>query len=143
MSELLGLIVLIAILVPIVKWCRRAARRRGRGRQVRVQRVNQKDELWKRLEPPSVVPQIQRTILLCARGNKGIVTPAAVVASSKVSVRLTLSGAKKHLDQMVRDGDLELRITQSGSPPLVYVVPEFLTDASRKLLDDGSGNTVV
>jgi len=132
-SELLGLIVLIVILVPVVKWCRRAAGRRGR--QLRVPQVNQNDELWKRLERPSVVPQIQRTILLCARANKGIVTPGAVVASSKVSVQLTMAGAKKHLDQMVRDGDLELRITQSGSPPLVYVAPEFLTDASRKLLD--------
>lgn len=111
------LIFLITILVSVFKWRRRAAGRRGRGRQLPVLQVNQNDDLWKRLKRPSVVPRIQRTILLSARANKGIVTPSAVVSASKVSVRLTLAGAKKDLDQMVRDGDLELRITQSGPHP--------------------------
>ena len=37
---------------------------------------------------------------------------------------------------MLMQGDLELYATESGVPPLVYVVPEFLTEATRRQIDD-------
>ena len=42
-----------------------------------------------------------------------------------------LDVARKQLEYMVHQGDLELHASESGVPPLVYVVPEFLTDATR------------
>ena len=58
-------------------------------------------------------------------------TPAAVVASAYVKDGMSLSVARKQLDLLVKQGELEMYATESGVPPLVYVVPEFLTDVSR------------
>ena len=59
-------------------------------------------------------------------------TPAAVVATARVSDHVTLDVARRQLEYMVQQGDLELHASESGVPPLVYVVPEFLTDATRR-----------
>ena len=63
--------------------------------------------------------------------EQGIVTPAAVVATANLKDEISLSVARKQLDLMVKQGDVEIRATSSGEPPLVYVVPEFLTETSR------------
>ena len=76
--------------------------------------------------------QLQRVVLACAKKEKGIVTPAAMVATARASDRVTLNVAQRQLDYMVQKGDLELHASESGVPPLVYVVPEFLTDATRR-----------
>ena len=76
--------------------------------------------------------QLQRVVLACAKKEKGIVTPAAVVASSIARDRVTMAVAQRQLDWMVQNGHIEPHATESGVPPLVYVVPEFLTDATRR-----------
>ena len=68
--------------------------------------------------------------MACAKKEKGIVTPAAMVATARASDRVTLDVAQRQLDYMVQKGDLELHASESGVPPLVYVVPEFLTDTT-------------
>ena len=70
--------------------------------------------------------------MACAKKEKGIVTPAAMVATARASDRVTLNVAQRQLDYMVQKGDLELHASESGVPPLVYVVPECLTDATRR-----------
>jgi hypothetical protein len=37
---------------------------------------------------------------------------------------------------MVEKGHAELRATRSGSPALVYVIPEFLTDETRRTIEE-------
>ena len=76
--------------------------------------------------------QLQRVVMACAKKEKGIVTPAAMVATARASDRVTLNVAQRQLDYMVQKGDLELHASESGVPPLVYVVPEFLTDTTRR-----------
>lgn len=95
-------------------------------------RINN-DDLWKRLERPSApLHRTHRAILSCAKRNGGIVTPAAVVASSYVKDGMSLAVARKQMDLLVKQGELELHASESGVPPLVYVVPEFLTDTTRR-----------
>lgn len=67
--------------------------------------------------------QLQRVVLACAKKEKGIVTPAAMVATARVSDHVTLDVARSQLDYMVQKGDLELHASESGVPPLVYVCP--------------------
>ena len=46
--------------------------------------------------------------MACAKKEKGIVTPAAMVATARASDRVTLDVAQGQLDHMVHKGDLEL-----------------------------------
>ena len=99
--------------------------------------ANPNDELWKRLEARDAPAyKLQRAVLSCAKKAKGIVTPAVVVASAGPRDGVSLAAARKQLDLMLMQGDLELYATESGVPPLVYVVPEFLTEATRRQIDD-------
>ena len=72
---------------------------------------------------------LERAIVKVARGKNGIVSPAVVVAHYS---QWGMDEVQVMLDDMVSRGHAEQRATESGSPPLVYVVPEFLTDATRR-----------
>ena len=54
------------------------------------------------------------------------------MASAYVKDGMSLSVARKQMDLLVEQSELELHATESGVPPLVYFVPEFLTDATRR-----------
>ena len=83
---------------------------------------------------PSAPPQesLEQTILRVAKENGGLVSPGAVATSGN----WTLDETKSYLDGMVDKGHAELRPTRSGTPSVVYVIPDFLTDATRGQLED-------
>ena len=79
------------------------------------------------------VPEsLEQAILRVAQAGGGLVSPAQVATSG----RWTLDDSRAGLDEMVRKGHAEQRATRSGSPPLVYVIPEFLTDAGRLQIEE-------
>ena len=83
---------------------------------------------------PSAQPQesLEQTILRVAKDNGGLVSPGAVATSGN----WTLDETKAYLDGMVDKGHAELRPTRSGTPSVVYVIPDFLTDGTRGQLED-------
>ena len=83
---------------------------------------------------PSTQPQesLEQTILRVAKENGGLVSPGAVATSGN----WTLDETKSYLDGMVDKGHAELRPTRSGTPSVVYVIPDFLTDSTRGQLED-------
>ena len=86
------------------------------------------------------VKELERAIVKCAMSSDGIVSPSEVVAAYS---EWGLDEVRARLDAMANKGYVEMRATKSGSPPLAYVVPEFLADASRgQLAHDGHAPTV-
>ena len=89
-------------------------------------------------EPTTLVrstqPQesLEQAILRVAKESGGLVSPGAVATSGN----WTLDETKAYLDGMVDKGHAELRPTRSGTPSVVYVVPDFLTDSARDQLED-------
>ncbi len=83
---------------------------------------------------PSAPPQesLEQAILRVAKENGGLVSPSAVATSGN----WTLDETKSYLDGMVDKGHAELRPTRSGTPSVVYVIPDFLTDGTRGQLED-------
>ena len=83
---------------------------------------------------PSTQPQesLEQAILRVAKENGGLVSPSAVATSGN----WTLDETKSYLDGMVDKGHAELRPTRSGTPSVVYVIPDFLTDGTRGQLED-------
>ena len=83
---------------------------------------------------PSSQPQesLEQAILRVAKENGGLVSPSAVATSGN----WTLDETKSYLDGMVDKGHAELRPTRSGTPSVVYVIPDFLTDGTRGQLED-------
>ncbi len=79
-----------------------------------------------------VVESLEQVILRIARAGGGLVSPALVATSGPWS----LDESRAFLDEMVRKGHAEQRATKTGSPPVVYVVPEFLTDAGRQQIEE-------
>ena len=79
--------------------------------------------------PPESLEQV---ILKVSKANGGLASPGEIATSGK----WTLDEVKAHLESMVQKGHAEVRPTRSGSPPLVYVIPEFLTDDSRRQLEE-------
>ncbi len=91
--------------------------------------------------PPDPEPQrvaapppdsLERVILKLARADGGLVSPGEVATRGN----WTLDEAKAYLETMVEKGHAELRATRSGSPALVYVIPEFLTDETRRTIEE-------
>ena len=75
---------------------------------------------------------LEQAILRVTKAGGGLVSPAQVATSGPWS----LDDSRAGLDEMVRKGHAEQRATKSGSPPLVYVIPEFLTDAGRQQIEE-------
>jgi hypothetical protein len=75
---------------------------------------------------------LEQVILRVAKESGGLVSPGTVATSGN----WTLDDAKSYLDGMVDKGHAELRPTKSGSPGVVYVIPDFLTDAIRGQLEE-------
>ena len=80
----------------------------------------------------AVAESLEQVILRVARAGGGLVSPPQVATSSDWS----LDDARACLDEMVRKGHAEQRATKTGSPPLVYVIPDFLTDEGRQQVVD-------
>ena len=80
----------------------------------------------------AVAESLEQVILRVARAGGGLVSPAQVATSSDWS----LDDSRACLDEMVRKGHAEQRATKTGSPPLVYVIPDFLTDEGRQQVVD-------
>jgi TM2 domain-containing membrane protein YozV len=82
---------------------------------------------------PAPAPEtLEQAILRVTKAGGGLVSPAQVATSGPWS----LDDSRAGLDEMVRKGHAEQRATKSGSPPLVYVIPEFLTDAGRQQIEE-------
>ena len=75
---------------------------------------------------------LEQAILRVAKAGGGLVSPAQVATNGP----WTLDDSRAFLDEMVRKGHAEQRATRTGSPPLVYVIPEFLTDAGRQQIEE-------
>ena len=69
---------------------------------------------------------LERAILRLAEKNGGRVTPAQVAASSD----WTIDQAQKHLDQLVRQNQCEMRVLRAGT--VVYHFAEFDPGADRE-----------
>lgn len=82
------------------------------------------------LEDP-VQQSLEQVILRVAKAGGGLVSPAEVATGGTWS----LDETRAYLDEMVNKGHAEQRATRNGTPPLVYVIPEFLTDATRNRLE--------
>ena len=93
-----------------------------------------RDELEAPQSTAHAQPQesLEQVILRVAKENGGLVSPGAVATSGN----WTLDETKSYLDGMVDKGHAELRPTRSGTPSVVYVIPEFLTDSTRGQLED-------
>ena len=99
--------------------------------------ANPNDDLWQRLKQPGETPyRLQRAVLSRAKKGKRIVTPAAVVATAGARDGVSWSGARKQLDLIVQQGELEVYATETGVPPWEYVVPELLTESTRRQIVD-------
>ena len=75
---------------------------------------------------------LEQAILRVAKEGGGLVSPAQVATSGPWS----LDDSRAGLEEMVRKGHAEQRATKGGAPPLVYVIPEFLTDAGRQQVEE-------
>ena len=82
------------------------------------------------LEDP-VQQSLEQVILRVAKAGGGVVSTAEVATGGTWS----LDETRAYLDEMVNKGHAEQRATRNGTPPLVYVIPEFLTDATRNRLE--------
>jgi hypothetical protein len=65
---------------------------------------------------------LDRTILRIARQNNGVVSPSEVVIETGAS----LEEARRHLENMAKDGHAEMRVRKSGA--IVFTFPEFMDD---------------
>ena len=99
---------------------------------VRDAEIEQDDRELLREAATPIAESLEQAILRVAKAGGGLVSPAQVATSGP----WTLDDSRAFLDEMVRKGHAEQRATRSGSPPLVYVIPEFLTDASRHQIED-------
>ena len=81
---------------------------------------------------PVAASSLEQVILRVAKAGGGLVTPAQVATSGPWN----LDDSRAFLDEMVRKGHAEQRATKTGSPPLVYVIPEFLTEPTRQQLEE-------
>lgn len=90
------------------------------------------------LRAPTAAPEapapesLEQAILRVAQAGDGVVTPAQVATRGSWS----LDDTRACLNEMVRKGHAEQRATRTGSPPLVYVIPEFLTEAGRQQVEE-------
>jgi hypothetical protein len=71
---------------------------------------------------------VEHSILMLAKGNKGILTASDVALSANISI----DEAKHDLDVLVKKGFAELRVRKTGS--LVYVIPDLM-DSDEPLED--------
>jgi len=79
-----------------------------------------------------VAESLEQAILRVAKAGGGLVSPAQVATSGPWN----LDDSRAALDEMVRKGHAEQRATKTGAPPVVYVIPEFLTDAGRQQIEE-------
>ena len=108
---LLFVCALIAVIVKFRRWQRAKERYEARlAAEGRARRAAEAKRLLERYN------QLQRVVMACAKKEKGIVTPAAMVATARAIDRVTLDVAQRQLDYMVQKGDLELHA--SASRPL-------------------------
>ena len=80
--------------------------------------------------PARVKENIERTILRTAKTNQGIASPAEVALEGNIN----LEEAKKHLEKLVSEGFAEVRVSKAGK--LLYVFPDFVSDATEAKLED-------
>ena len=80
----------------------------------------------------AVAGSLEQAILRAAKEGGGLVSPAQVATGGPWS----LDDSRALLDEMVSKGYAEQRATKTGSPPLVYVIPEFLTEPGRQQLEE-------
>ena len=99
---------------------------------VRDAEIEQDDRDLLRDAAVPIAESLEQAILRVAKAGGGLVSPAQVATSGP----WTLDDSRAFLDEMVRKGHAEQRATRTGSPPLVYVIPEFLTDAGRQQVED-------
>ena len=84
-----------------------------------------------RPEKSPEVKSLERAIVKCAMVSDGMVSPADVVAAY---TDWGMDEVRDRIKVMVDKGHVEMRATKSGAPPVVYVIPEFLTDEKRLTL---------
>lgn len=63
---------------------------------------------------------VERTLLRTAKNNKGIITAGELALEGNISI----SEAKKQLDDLAAKGFVEIRVKKSGI--VVYTLPEFM-----------------
>lgn len=95
-------------ILPLVEGLRRL----GRERQLRVDGTQR--------EALRSTASAEKQILLTAKEEKGIVTPALVALKTDLSIQ----EAEKLLEEMARKGYAAMRVTESGR--IEYEFPEFL-----------------
>ena len=71
------------------------------------------------------VKSLERAIVKCAMVSDGLVSRADVVATY---AEWGMDEVRDRIKIMVDKGHIEMRATASGTPPVVYVIPEFLAD---------------
>ena len=79
---------------------------------------------------PSVA-SVEKQILLTAKEEKGVVTPALVALKTELSIQ----EAEKRLDEMAQNGYTMMQIRENGR--IEYEFPEFMPR-----LEEGAGETV-
>jgi len=79
---------------------------------------------------PSVA-SVEKQILLTAKEEKGVVTPALVALKTELSIQ----EAEKRLDEMAQNGYTMMQIRENGR--IEYEFPEFMPR-----LGEGAGETV-
>ena len=77
------------------------------------------------------VASIEKQILLTAREENGVVTPALIALKTELSIQ----EAEKKLDEMAKNGYTMMQIRENGR--IEYEFPEFMPR-----LGDGAGKTV-
>ena len=109
---------LFAGVMPMVEGFRRlAVSRHYRPRPVQAKR--------------SSVAAIEKQILLAAREEKGVVTPALIALKTELSIQ----EAEKKLDEMAGSGYTVMQVRENGR--IEYEFPEFMPR-----LDEGQGKTI-
>jgi hypothetical protein len=94
--------------------------------------------VWSRHSKPvtvqskkSSVASIEKQILLAAKEENGVVTPALIALKTELSIQ----EAEKKLDEMAQNGYTMMQIRENGR--IEYEFPEFMPR-----LGDGAGKTV-
>jgi hypothetical protein len=79
----------------------------------------------------SSIASIEKQILLAAKEEKGVVTPALVALKTELSIQ----EAEKKLDEMAQHGYTQMQIRENGR--IEYEFPEFMPR-----LENGAGESV-
>ena len=101
-------------------------------RDAEIEQDDQDDRDLLRATAVPIAESLEQAILRVAKAGGGLVSPVQVATSGP----WTLDDSRAFMDEMVRKGHAEQRATRTGTPPLVYVIPEFLTDASRLQIEE-------